>query len=172
MAPTSSDWTYADLSDLLTQAEWQAADSVTLALLLQATNRTEVGWLDETAIAQIPCDALHQINHLWAEASGKQFGFAIQRQIYQESGFSALQFSQNVGWLVFEFPPLSFFKFYEFLNFSLDAPTGHLPALWYWKVPWTESWRTGGFGTGRGGGFASAPTLDAMMLRLGRCSLV
>lgn len=172
MTNLSTDWTYADLQDLLNQGEWQAADSVTLGLLLQATQRTDAGWLDEAAIAQIPCEVLHDINHLWSEASGKQFGFSVQRQLYQEAGFSAHRFSQSVGWLVFGVRPLAFFKFYDFLNFSQDAPVGHLPALWYWQVSWGESWRTGGFGTGRGGAFACAPTLDAMMLRLGRCSLV
>jgi hypothetical protein len=75
-----------------------------------------------------------------------------------------------VGWLVISSPrPLAFFRFYDFLNFSLTAPAGHLPALWYWQLSWLESLRVGGFGSGQGGGFGDLARLDALMLRLCRC---
>ncbi|NJN22250.1 MAG: hypothetical protein HC812_15055 [Leptolyngbya sp. RL_3_1] len=51
-------WRYQDLDNLLAQGEWQAADQVTLALMLAATDRT--GWLDEGAIARLPCETLNQ----------------------------------------------------------------------------------------------------------------
>ncbi|NJL49051.1 MAG: hypothetical protein HC929_18300 [Leptolyngbyaceae cyanobacterium SM2_5_2] len=82
-------------------------------------------------------------------------------------------FIQAVGWLMITVPrPLAFFKFYDFLNFSLEAPQGHLPALWYWQLSWLESLQTGGLGTGRGGGFADLARLDALMLRLTRCGQI
>jgi GUN4-like len=166
-------WTTEDLKTLLLQEEWQAADDVTFRLMLQATNRLAEGWLDVDAIAQLPCSLLHQLDQLWLEASHGHFGFSVQRQIYlQEAGLEALQLNQQVGWLLFQAKPFSFFKFYDFLNFSLEAPRGHLPALWYWRLPLVASWLSGGFGTGRGAGYGDNRLFDAMMLRLDRCSLL
>ncbi len=172
MATISQDWTIADLDNLLKQQEWQAADQVTQALLLQSAHQEPGGYLMPLSLAQIPCSLLHQINGRWQSASQGRFGFAKQNDIYTRVAQSdAHRFCQEVGWLMLDFKPLSFFKFYEFLNFSLQAPEGHLPALWYWRMSWVESLRSGGFGTGRGGAFADHSTLDALMLRLSRCSL-
>jgi hypothetical protein len=172
MPPNSQTWTLADLEDLLQQQEWQAADQVTQALLLQAMGQPPGGYLLPLDLAQIPCDLLHQLDYRWASASQGLFGFTKQYAIYtQHNRSDAHGFCRQVGWLMISFRPLAFFKFYEFLNFSLDAPEGHLPALWYWQMSWAESFRSGGFGTGRGGGFADYTTLDALMLRLSRCSL-
>ncbi|NMF83081.1 GUN4 domain-containing protein [Nodosilinea sp. P-1105] len=179
-----SDWSLMDLNDLLMAEEWQAADKVTQSLLLDAVGQPENSSLSPEAIAQIPCQTLHSINHLWVEASRGQFGFSVQQQLYQAlspefdttdvfNPFNPHPFCQAVGWLMVGFPrPLAFFKFYNFLTFSLDAPPGHLPALWYWQLAWQDSWRVGGFGTGRGAGFADVAMLDAMMLRLSRCSQI
>lgn len=172
MAPLSTSLTLSDLESLLKQEDWRAADQATLALLLEPTQRQQAGWLDEFALAQIPCLLLHDINHLWAEASGQRFGFVAQQRVYQNQGASAHRFARQVGWLMSGLPPLAFFKFYNLLNFDLQAPVGHLPALWYWRTDWQASWLGGGLGGGRGGGFACAPTLDAMMLRLQRCSVL
>jgi hypothetical protein len=168
----SQTWTIEDLETLVNQQEWQAADQVTQALLLQSVGQQQVGYLTPLALAQIPCNLLHQIDHRWRTASQGLFGFSLQNTIYTTMAHSsAYIFCQQVGWLMPGPRPLSFFKFYDFLNFSLDAPKGHLPALWYWRMSWAESWRSGGFGTGRGGAYANHTTLDALMLRLSRCSL-
>lgn len=161
----------ADLDNLLQQQEWQAADKVTQALLLQSVRQEQEGYLPPLSLAQIPCSLLHQINSHWQAASQGHFGFAQQHAIYIRFQADVHRFCQQVGWLMLSPKPLAFFKFYEFLNFSLEAPEGHLPALWYWQTSWTESLRSGGLGTGRGGAYADHTTLDALMLRLARCSL-
>lgn len=164
-------WTTDDLKTLLQQEEWQAADQVTLQLLLQATDREKC--LDLDAIANLSCSVLHELDYLWIEASQGKFGFSVQRQIYtQEAQSNAFQLGKQVGWVMFPERAFAFFKFYDFLNFSADAPRGHLPALWYWKMSWGSSWRSGAFGTGRGAGFGDVRLFDAMMLRLERCSLI
>ncbi|MDA0268665.1 MAG: GUN4 domain-containing protein [Cyanobacteria bacterium] len=163
-------WSYQDLDLLLGQEEWQAADQVTLALMLAATHREAEGWLDEGAIARIPCEVLNQLDQHWMRYSNGRFGFTAQQQIYrQRCGKEAFAFSREVEWTVARFRLFGFFKFYNFLNFSLDAPQGHLPALWFWHLPWYRSWRMGGIGTGRGAAFGDAHLFDALMLRLERC---
>lgn len=179
----SQDWTMTDLAALLHAQEWQAADEVTLNLMLGAVNRPHKGSLTPIDLALMPCPLLHQIDWLWMTASQGQFGFSVQQRIYQAldqqfdpaslSPANPHPFCQTVGWLMVTVPrPLAFFKFYDFLNFSLEAPPGHLPARWYWQLTWLESLKTGGFGTGRGGGFADLARLDALMLRMARCSQV
>ncbi len=166
-------WTIQDLDALLSQQEWQAADQVTLALLLERANRTTEGWLDDITIAQLPCDALHDLDQHWVRYSSGQFGFSVQQRIYTEMvQADAFAFSGQVGWTISPYRCLGFYKFYDFLNFSLDAPPGHLPARWFWRIPWHHSLRMGGFGTGRGAAFGDANMLDAMMLRLERCQQV
>lgn len=161
-----------DLENLLSQQEWQAADQVTHTLLLQAVGRRQEGYLSPLDLAQIPCNLLHQIDYRWRFASQDLFGFSKQNAIYTEIAQSnSHRFCWQVGWLMVNFRPLAVFKFYDFLNFSLEAPAGHLPALWYWQMSWAESLRSGGFGTGRGGAFTNHSTLDALMLRLSRCKL-
>jgi hypothetical protein len=166
-------WTLFDLEELLLQEEWRAADTVTQALLLQGIHRESEGWLSPEAIAVLPCQLLHQIDYAWVSASYGHFGFSVQYDLYHSLyEADARDFCWEVGWLLFNLRPFAFFKFYNYLDFSLEAPKGHLPALWYWQLPWIESWRAGGFGTGRGAGFADFTSLAAFMLRLSRCSQI
>lgn len=170
---TSPQWTLQDLDQYLSQQEWQAADQITLALLLAGTQRTAAGWLDVGAIAQIPCHLLHEIDQRWLSHSEGHFGFTVQRQLYLTAAQgNTFEFSRQVGWTVSKLRLLGVYKFYDFLNFSLEAPQGHLPARWFWQLSWQESWRIGGFGTGRGAAFGDANMLDALMVRLERCEQV
>ncbi|MEM6839180.1 MAG: GUN4 domain-containing protein [Cyanobacteria bacterium P01_C01_bin.120] len=161
---------FRKLEDLLDQADWRTADVVTLGIMLVACQRREAGWLDQTAIAELPCEMLHQIDHRWWTFSKGRFGFNTQLEIYREElERSAFAFSCQVGWTMTTWRPLSFFKFYSWLTFSLDAPRGHLPALWFWEMPSSRSLRAGGFATGRGAAFGNPQLFDALMLRLERC---
>ncbi|MFM7470437.1 MAG: GUN4 domain-containing protein [Nodosilinea sp.] len=180
ISQVSQDWDLHDLATLLEAEAWQAADRVTQSLLLASVNQSQVGHFSALTLAQVPCQMLHELDYLWVRASQGNFGFSVQQRLYHQmdSQFDPTQpnwlnphpFFQQVGWLMVTLPrPLAFFKFYDFLNFSLDAPPGHLPALWYWQLSWLDSLKAGGFGTGRGGGFADLARLDALMLRMGRC---
>jgi hypothetical protein len=168
----SSDATtsYQELEDVLRQGDWKTADAITFEIMLEQAQRQTAGWLDQAAIAQFPCAALHQIDQRWQFYSSGRFGFSTQLQIYREEvRRSAFDFSKQVGWTLTVWRPTGFFKFYNQLTFSLDAPRGHLPALWFWEMPWYVSWQAGGFGTGRGLAFGDASWFDALMLRLERC---
>ena len=163
----------AELDEVLQQSDWQTADAITLEIMLEQTNRQREGWLDQAAIAKFPCDVLHQIDQHWLFYSGGQFGFSTQLQIYREEvGRSSFKFSQQAEWMMFVWRPTGFYNFYNWLTFSLEAPRGHLPALWFWEMPWHRSWLIGGFGTGRGAAFGDPSLFDALMLRLERCQQI
>lgn len=164
---------YQELDEVLSQEEWQMADEITLQIMLEATDRRQEGWLDQAAIARFPCTVLHQLDQRWLRYSGGRFGFSTQLEIYiQEVDRMSFAFSQQVGWTMTSWRPMGFFKFYNGLTFSLDSPRGHLPALWFWEMPWHLSWQAGGIGTGRGGGFGDSGLFDALMLRLERCQQI
>ncbi|MFE4108220.1 GUN4 domain-containing protein [Almyronema epifaneia] len=162
---------YQDLDNLLSEQDWEAADRATADLLRQAANQLEAIALPTEAIAHLPCADLHRLDQLWTQHSRGQFGFSVQREIYTSLDYNAVQFSHAVGWTPWAIKPFAFFRFYSRLNFSLDAPRGQFPALWFWQLSLENSFLAGGFGSGRGAGYVDADKLDALMLRLERCSL-
>lgn len=165
---------FKELEDLLSRGDWQMADEVTLQIMLTSGQRGYAGWLDQPAIANFPCEMLHQLDQRWLFYSGGRFGFSTQLKIYREEvGRSTFAFSSQTGWTMTVWRPTGFYKFYNWLTFSLDAPRGHLPALWFWEMPWYHSLLMGGFGfTGRGGGYGEPSLFDALMLRLERCQFI
>jgi hypothetical protein len=185
-----------DLNLLLNDGDWAAADRLTADLLLQGVMQCapegnalwdsfpsrQRPWLTTEALATVPCHCLQAIDDCWQGASAGHFGFSAQLQIYTEvietiafdptlrNWSSPHPFFDEVGWLMLpSLRPLGFLRFYSGLEFDLDAPRGHLPALWYWQVSGWQSWRVGGFGTGQGGGYGDLARLDALLLRLSRC---
>lgn len=178
-----------DLSLLLHDEEWETADRLTANLLMTAVEQsshssrvTHRPHLTPETLAGIPCQLLHALDDRWQGASAGHFGFSTQLQIYQECLTSDAfdpafynwstphPFFEDVGWLMlFHLRPLGFLRFYSWLEFDLEAPRGHLPALWYWQISGLASLRMGGFFTGQGAGYGDLARLDAMMLRLNRC---
>ncbi|NEQ30017.1 MAG: GUN4 domain-containing protein [Leptolyngbya sp. SIO4C5] len=162
---------YQDLDHLLAAQEWQDADRATADLLRQAIGQAEPIGLGVEAIAYLPCADLLQIDQLWLRHSARRFGFSVQQEIYTSLAHDAVQFSHAVGWTPWAAKLFAFFRFYSRLNFTLEAPIGQFPALWFWQLSLENSLLAGGFGSGRGAGFVDADKLDALMLRLERCSL-
>ncbi|MBD2105595.1 GUN4 domain-containing protein [Nodosilinea sp. FACHB-13] len=185
-----------ELSLLLDEEDWEAADRLTADLLLEAVvqNYNDATGLSSEpeprhqphlsteALAGLPCQLLHALDDRWQRASGGHFGFSAQLQIYAatletidfdpalRNWSTPHPFFEEVGWLMLTpLRPIGFLRFYSWLDFDLEAPRGHLPALWYWRVPRITSLQMGGFLTGQGGGFGDLARLDAMMLRLSRC---
>jgi len=177
-----SDWNvdYTHLQDLLESNQWQKADEETLSVMLQATERTQAGWLDAIAIAKFPCTDLHTIDRLWGRYSDEKFSFRVQYRLYSGVTIStenavnlsrsdeeqALELCKNVGWWV---KRLEFLRYYNQFDFTLQAPDGHLPALWFWTIPWTEALQYGGIGSGRGGCRLDHRILTAFIDRLEQC---
>ncbi|MCY7286500.1 MAG: GUN4 domain-containing protein [Cyanobacteria bacterium CAN_BIN43] len=177
-----SDWNidYTHLQELLEDNQWKKADEETLSVMLQATERTQAGWLDAIAIAKFPCTDLHTIDRLWSRYSDEKFSFRVQYRLYSGVTIStenavnlsrsdeerALELCKNVGWWV---KRLEFLRYYNQFDFTLQAPDGHLPALWFWTIPWTEALQYGGIGSGRGGCRLDHRILTAFIDRLEQC---
>lgn len=185
-----------ELSLLLDEEDWEAADRLTADLLLDAVVQSYSGepvlspetephhppYLTTEVLAGLPCQLLHAIDDRWQRASGGHFGFLAQLQVYAttletidfdpalRNWSNPHPFFEEVGWLMLTpLRPIGFLRFYSWLDFDLEAPRGHLPALWYWRVPRIASLQMGGLLTGQGGAFGDLARLDAMMLRLSRC---
>jgi hypothetical protein len=172
---------YTNLRNALAQANWQAADQETLNLMLKLAKRETEGWLDALAIEQFPCRDLERIDRLWHQASRGKFSFSKQLEIYtspvttpkarflkfhSDEYERALVFSEEVGWWR---SGAEFYKYYRQLNFSLQAPLGQFPALWFWRIPWWVALQFGGLGNDRGGCRVDPQTIAVLMERLQLC---
>lgn len=124
---------YAPLRILLATKQWRQANDKTLELLLQATGRARQGWLTAESLQKMSCWDLKTIDDLWREYSNNRFGFSVQFPYFVETGnrpgrlvdVEAYQrFGDRIGWR----KNGDWIVFKEELNYSLDAPSGHLPA--------------------------------------------
>ncbi|WP_407565983.1 TIR domain-containing protein [Streptomyces sp. 184] len=70
----------ARLGALLAEQEWEHADVLTTALLLQAVDRLESGWLRRSDGRRLPAGLLREVDAAWAEFSGGRYGFRTQRE--------------------------------------------------------------------------------------------
>ncbi|NJO39957.1 MAG: GUN4 domain-containing protein [Cyanobacteria bacterium RU_5_0] len=173
---------YSTLVDRLQARQWKGADEATLALMLKISDREQEGWLDATAITNFPCEDLHRIDRLWGEHSNEQFSLTIQSRLYSAAPLPranrltqhrasyerALAFSKQVKWWQ---PKGEFYKYYNQLTFSNEAPDGHFPALWFWVIPWWRALQFGGIGSSRGGCSIDEQIISAFMTKLQQCEI-
>jgi hypothetical protein len=163
---------YQALEIALAQKRWQDADRQTLMILLKLTRREDKQCLDTSSIRELQVQDLYDIDRLWSANSQGKFGFLAQRSIYQSLMGNyqklpqrAIAFAKEVGWWS---TSLRVFKVYTWLDFDdARAQPGHLPALWFWQLPFLESILAGGFGTGRGFCDTDPGTLSTFMACLG-----
>ena len=122
---------YNKLRDLLAAGKWQEADQETLAVMLKASGREQEGFLYSDTTPNFPCTDLQTINDLWGQYSNGRFGLNVQEKLWEGLGFEPgaynyenyYKLAELVGWRANdEWIP------YRNLNFSVDAPEGHLPA--------------------------------------------
>jgi serine/threonine protein kinase len=122
---------YNPLQQLLAAGNWQEADKTTGLIILKLADREQAAWIDESHLESLPCEDFLLIDRLWREYSNQHFGFSIQKQIYRDLGgknnYDAeiwRNFAEKVGWRT-----LKGWQAYRDLNFSLNAPQGHLPMM-------------------------------------------
>ena len=77
---------YGELEFYLKQGQWKEADRKTALLMLYKANREKERWLDKDSLDNFSCKDLRKINQLWLDYSDDQFGFSVQKEIWQEVG--------------------------------------------------------------------------------------
>ena len=121
---------YTRLQKLLAAANWEEADAETGAIMLSVCDRLTEGWLRISDIENFPCQDLTTIDNLWGIYSQGQFGISAQKHIWQSLGgkpgifdWEAWGlFGERVGWR-----KDGYWIYHNHLNFTLNAPSGHLP---------------------------------------------
>ena len=110
---------YRQLQELLQAGRWREADLVTKSLIqtiLQVSLQENSNF----------CKDFYVLNYLWVKYSNGHFGFSVQRKIWTQCGGDAETFGKMVGWYA-----NSSWQLEKRLDFSLNAPVGHLPVQHY-----------------------------------------
>ncbi|MDB9466153.1 GUN4 domain-containing protein [Dolichospermum circinale CS-539] len=111
-----------ELEKYLKAQQWKQADLETGRIILEIAGQLERGWLTDDDIENFPGAELVAIDKLWLNQSEARFGLSVQKQIWQEVGEDYLELCDRVGWRLEDD-----FLDYEDLEFSTQAPMGHLP---------------------------------------------
>ena len=133
---------YGKLQDCLAKGDFKAADHETTRIILETLNRNRDNLAPES-LSILPCTVLTVIDRVWRNYSEEKFGFSNQLATYQKVGGSmdTLRtqdrkvmgaFAQEVGWVK---EGKLRFEEYDQWDFSLNAPEGSFPAIW-WKSPY------------------------------------
>ncbi|OCQ99646.1 hypothetical protein BCD67_14605 [Oscillatoriales cyanobacterium USR001] len=115
---------YRQLIQFLGAGKWRKADEHTWEIMLQIAFREEEGWLSAADIERFPCTDLRTIDQLWEYYSSGLFGLSLQHEIWENESRNYTDFCDRVGWR-----RKDNWAYYDDLNFSLNAPQGHLPAI-------------------------------------------
>ncbi|MBP5974920.1 GUN4 domain-containing protein [Brasilonema sp. CT11] len=126
-----SDASYWKLVNSLAQCEWQKADALTRAILLKLAGASGKGLLEKEAIEKISARDVYTLDRLWVEYSKGRFGFSVQKRIFNETKQERQKFAEKVGWSdkAGLFGGVFAWKLYSKLDFTLNAPQGHMP-IW------------------------------------------
>jgi serine/threonine protein kinase len=138
---------YRKLQKLLASGKWREADRETMALMLKVFGREAEGWLKPEDINHFPCHDLCTIDQLWVKYSNGHFGFSVHYHIWQNATGQFWEqpsdrpkqysyetykaFGSFVGWYA---KAKDDWLDTNELNFTLDAPLGHLPCGKKWKM--------------------------------------
>ncbi|MFB2838336.1 GUN4 domain-containing protein [Floridanema evergladense] len=135
---------YTNLQNLLAAEKWGEADRETARIMLKIAKREEEGRLISEDMRAFPWENLRTIDQLWVKCSNGRFGFSVQQKIWLKIGGKPdydykvwKEFADRVGWYVKEKD-----DWFGNLNFSQNAPIGHLPwSCFLWEscfMEWDE----------------------------------
>lgn len=147
---------YGRLRQLLWSQRWREADEETENVILKAL-RHNMEPLDRDAILQLPCVDLTTIDRLWIRYSNGRFGFKAQEQVYLQVDRRPVDFLRALDWRGSRLSLTGGIKPYKSLQFSSNAPSGHLPT-WRWCCPSLEN-----------GYNVSESVVEAFFLHLEKC---
>jgi hypothetical protein len=136
---------YRKLRDLLAAGRWREADLETERVILKAARRESEGYLRRSDAENFSCQDLRTIDKLWVKYSNGNFGFSVQKQIYQSVGGTKeydyevwKKFGDKVGWR-----KGGQWLNYSELTFSKEHYRGRLPRfggeIWVWRDWWKDS---------------------------------
>ncbi|MBW4600142.1 MAG: GUN4 domain-containing protein [Calothrix sp. FI2-JRJ7] len=143
--------TYSYLETLLANGRWKEADIETKNLLLKLCSREVENYLTYKNILNINSQDICTIDELWVKHSNGHLGFSVQKKIWNNNGGDIgnfdeeawIKFGETVGWrstrqhqILFASWTSREWSYYSQIEFSLNAPKGHLPRLW-------DEWRGG-----------------------------
>lgn len=139
---TEAQESYQALQTCLAQQAWQAADQLTIELILGMVGRSGL-WLQSNSLAYLPMAALTAIDQLWRLYSRDRFGFSVQAKIWRDCVKTTCKpmaynrenlcdcFGDRVGWRVLTYEgwhvPEYDFKRQEKIPPTATAPIGNLP---------------------------------------------
>lgn len=129
---------YTKLRDFLKAQRWKEANQETELVMLQIAGCEKEGWLDSSAMDCFPMTDLRTIDQLWLKYSDEHFGFTIQQRIFQQVNQQEREFMQKVDWTNASLNGGTFLE-ENHLNFSLEAPEGHLPMVFGGEHGWIFS---------------------------------
>ena len=95
---------YTQLSNYLTHKEWKKADEETLNIMSEICEKQKDNFWNEEDINRIPCSEILEIDKLWRESSNNNFGFTIQKNIWEKlesidrEDIIQEKFAEKVGW--------------------------------------------------------------------------
>lgn len=133
---------YTLLRKLLATRQWKDAEQETVALMFKAVNQDKQGIFNSPV--DFPCEVLHQIDSLWKIFSEQNFGFTVQKSVWdniidvsqQHSYEDLVKFGISIGWYITDQLGEHQSLHWEQLNFTTnsykEAPKGHLPSLVFW----------------------------------------
>jgi hypothetical protein len=137
---------YTRLEELLAERDWKEADGETARLAIAIAQREKHGFLRETDLHKFPCSTLKEIDRLWLKATEGKFSLSVQKDLYLSLGGNRFinsqiwhQFGAKVGWY-----RGNAWLHYDELDFTLNAPVGHLPILGDGLVWFVGGWEGGG----------------------------
>lgn len=125
--PAQSTVDYEPLRAALQAGEYEQADDITRALLIELAGEEaqQRGWVYFTEVQFIAEADLQALDQLWAASSGGKFGYAVQRELWLQNRKQWGRFFQVINWVqgennVYRKWPMEF-------TYDLTAAKGHLP---------------------------------------------
>lgn len=130
--PSAAGIDYVPLATMLATKDFLAADQFTRDNLIrisgaEAAGRNFVYW---TEVQKLPKRDLITMEKLWLESSNGQFGYSVQRRIWDSEKGNFDNFIRKVGWTITENETERKRKWFgnnEFIYDLEKAPKGHLP---------------------------------------------
>ncbi len=139
-------YSYNQLRQFLSQQSWKDADRETRRVMLEIAGVEGRKDLQRTQSdrQKFSCQELRKIDELWVIASQGKFGFSVTSRIYQSLNYDYFSLAEYVGWRTGDN-----WLNYNQVNFTDDAPKGHLPLTWvvpstFWMY-WSSRFASAGW---------------------------